>query len=88
MGAGLPAASDFILVIAVQGLFLIAVLRLFGSQGNERVLVAFAAGLVVPIAAFGLISEISLPLTLLPDLAFVIFLRMLWKSTSAVIIAN
>ena len=42
MGAGLPAAADFVLVIAVQGLFLIAVLRLFGSRGNERVIIAFA----------------------------------------------
>lgn len=80
MGAGLPAAANFVLVIAVQGLYLMAVLRYFGSQGNAnaKILIAFVAGLVVPIMAFGLISEISLPLTLLPDLAFILFLRMLW----------
>jgi len=80
MGAGLPAAVDFVLVVAVQGGFLVAVLRSFGSRGNERNLVAFAAGLVVPIAAIGLISEAVLPLSLLPALAFVLFLRMLWQS--------
>jgi len=35
------------------------------------------------IAAFGLMSEISLPLTLLPALAFVLFLRRLWKEYPA-----
>ena len=34
-------------------------------------------GLVVPIAAIGVISELTLPLALLPDAAFVLFLRML-----------
>jgi hypothetical protein len=67
------------LVVAVQCLFLVAVLRLFSSRGDGRILIAFAAGLVVPIAAFGLVSEASLPLTLLPDLAFALFLRTLWK---------
>jgi hypothetical protein len=42
MGTGLPAAADFVLVIAVQGLFLVAVLRFFGPRDNERVLIAFA----------------------------------------------
>jgi len=79
MGVGLPAALDFVLVIAVQAGFLVAVLRLFGVGGNERLLIAFAGGLVVPIATFGLVSEIRLPLTVLPDLAFVLFLRMLWR---------
>jgi hypothetical protein len=37
----------------------------------------------VPIAAFGLISEVSLPLTLLPDVAFVLFLRSLWVKYQA-----
>jgi len=37
----------------------------------------------VPIAAIGVISELPLPLALLPDLAFVLFLRMLWKEYPA-----
>jgi hypothetical protein len=77
MGAGLPAAADFLLVIALQGAFLLGVLRVIGSRGNERDLIAFSLGLVVPIAAIGVISELSLPLALLPDIAFVLFLRKL-----------
>jgi len=78
MGAGLPATVGFVLVVAVQGLFLVGVLRVVGSQENERNLIGLALGLVVPIAAIGVISELPLPLALLPDLAFVLFLRMLW----------
>jgi len=78
MGAGLPAAVDFVIAIALQGSFLLGVLRVVGSRGNERDLVAFSLGLVLPIAAIGVISEIPLPLALLPDLAFVLFLRRLW----------
>lgn len=79
MGAGLPAAGDFVLVVAVQGAFLLGVLRAAGSRQNERVLIGFALGLVLPIAAIGVISELPLPLSLLPDVAFVLFLRVLWK---------
>jgi hypothetical protein len=79
MGAGLPAAADFAVVVALQAAYLIAALRFLGSMENERNLLAFAAGLVVPIAAIGLISEASLPLTLLPALAFVLFLGRLWR---------
>jgi hypothetical protein len=78
LGIGVPAALDFLLVVGVQGAFLLAVLRFFGSRSNERILIAFAAGLVLPIAAIGVISEISLPLTLLPAAAFMLFLRRLW----------
>ncbi len=78
MGAGLPAAVDFVLVVALQGLFLVGVLRVIGSRGNERNLIAFSLGLVVPIAAIGVISELPFALALLPDMAFVLFLRMLW----------
>jgi hypothetical protein len=88
MGAGLPAAADFVLVAGVQGLFLLGVLRNVGSRENERNLIALALGLIVPIAAIGVISELPLPLSLLPDLAFVLFLRMLWKGTQQVITAN
>jgi len=37
------------------------------------------AGLVVPVAAIGFIAEFSLPLVLLADLLFVIFI---WKLSS------
>jgi hypothetical protein len=82
-GARLPAAVDLVLVVAVQALFLAGVLRAAGSRGNERQLVALSLGLIVPIAAIGVISELPLALSLLPDAAFVLFLRMLWKQYPA-----
>ena len=78
IGTGAPAAVDFILVVALQGTFLIGVLRVVGSRENERSLIAFSLGLILPIAAIGVISELPLPLALLPDVAFVLFLRRLW----------
>jgi hypothetical protein len=78
MRAGAPASVDFVVVIALQGIFLIGFLRVLGSRGNERNLIAPSLGLVVPIAAIGVISERLLPLALLPDVAFLLFLRMLW----------
>jgi hypothetical protein len=77
-GAHLPAAVDFVLVIVLQGAFLLGVLRVVGSRGNERNLIALSLGLVIPIAAIGVVSELPLSLSLLPDIAFVLFLRMLW----------
>jgi hypothetical protein len=79
-GAGVPALVDFPLVIAIQGLFLAYVLRVAGSAGNERNLVALAFGLVLPIEAFGVISEASLPVPLLADLAAVVFFFRLFKT--------
>ena len=83
MGAGLPAAVDFLLVVFLQGAFLLGFLRVIGSRGNERNLIAFSLGLVVPIAAIGVISELPLALSVLPDIAFVLFLRLLWKQYPA-----
>jgi len=57
---------------------LAGVVRVVGSRENERNLIALALGLVVPIAAIGVISELPLPPALLPDVAFILFLRMLW----------
>jgi hypothetical protein len=79
-GAGAPALVDFVLVILVQGLFLLYVLRIIGSRGNERNLVALSFGLVLPIAAFGVISEASFPVPLLADLGMVVFFLRLFKA--------
>ncbi|HUI00375.1 MAG TPA: hypothetical protein VLU99_02435 [Nitrososphaerales archaeon] len=78
MDASLPAAADLAAVVAVEALFLLATVQSVGSQDNERGLIALALGLVLPIAAIGVISELRLPLTLLPTTAFVLFLRGLW----------
>jgi hypothetical protein len=79
MGAGIPAGVDFGLVIVYQGLFLLFFLRVIGSLENTRNLLAFSFGLIIPIAAIGVAAEIALPMTLLPDLAMVLFFRSLWR---------
>ena len=77
--AGVPASIDFVLVILLQGLFLFYFLREVGTVRDERVLVATMVGLVVPIAAIGVIAEAGLPFTLAGDAAFVMFVRKLWR---------
>jgi len=72
-GAGVPATVDFPLVILVQALFLVYVLRVVGSGENGKILVAFSFGLILPIAAFGVISQAALPLPLLADIVMVAF---------------
>ena len=79
MGSKLPALIDFPLVILVQLLYLFLVLRIIGRSNNERNLIAFAAGLIVPIALFGVISEIELPLSLSAVIIAIVLLRMLWR---------
>ncbi len=82
IGLKLPAAIDFPLVILVQLLYLSLVLRIIGRSNNERNLTAFAAGLIVPIALFGVISEIKLPLSLAAVIIAAVLLRMLWRKYS------
>lgn len=78
-GLGAPPAVDFACVVLLQGLFLVYTLVVVGSRDNGRNLVAFAFGLVVPIAAFGLISEATLPLILVADLVMVVFFIRLFR---------
>jgi hypothetical protein len=75
--SGLPAAIDFPLVIAVQAIFLVYILRSIGSRGNERQSITLALGLILPIAVFGFVAEITLPVILLADLVFALFIRKL-----------
>jgi len=78
-GAGLPAALDVLLVIAVQALYLIYVAR--RRWGNSRrSVIALVLGLLVPIMIFGVLAELAFPLTLLADVAMVVFLRRLWAA--------
>jgi len=79
MGLGAPAGVDFALVVVLQGLFLLYVLRTGDSVDNGRVLVAFAFGLVLPIAAIGVIAEAALPVNLLADLVMVLFFLRLYR---------
>jgi hypothetical protein len=79
-GAGIPAALDLVLVVAVQALYLLWVARR-GLGGAKRSVIAFSLGLLVPIMVFGVLAELELPLTLLADLAVIIFFRELWTSS-------
>ena len=83
MGAKLPASLVVLLVVLVQGIFLVIVLRTMGRHNNERNIIALSAGLVVPIAVFGLVSQISLPLSILVDAALFIFFYNLWKNNGS-----
>jgi len=78
-GAGAPAWAVFILVALVQALFLVYVLKVAGSSGNEPQVIALSFGLILPIAAIGLIATVTFPLGLLGDLAMVLFFRKLWR---------
>ena len=77
LGIGrVPALMDMVSVVLVQALFLFYVRSVIGRQNNERQLVAFASGLVFPLAFIGFIAELHLPLVLAVDLAFALFI---WK---------
>jgi len=79
MGVGAPAPVVLVLVIFAQGLFLVYVLRVAGSSYNEPQVIALSFGLIIPIAAIGLIATIAVPVALLGDLVMVLFFRMLWR---------
>jgi hypothetical protein len=77
-GVGLPAGIDFIVVLVVQALYL-AYLTRKNWHDRPRSLIALAIGLVIPIAVFGVVAELALPMTLLADAAIFIFFRRLWR---------
>jgi hypothetical protein len=79
MSEGAPALVVLLLVILTQGLFLVYVLRVAGSSNNEPQVIALSFGLIIPIAAIGLIATITVPAALVGDLAMVLFFRMLWR---------
>lgn len=80
-GTGAPAVVDFCCTFAVQGAFLVYVLRVGGAAGNGQNLAAFAFGLVIPIAVFGALAEASLPVVLLADAVMVAFFVRLLRET-------
>lgn len=82
IASGLPPLLVFPAVIFVQSLFLFFVMRNIGQVGNERNLIAFAIGLIMPIALFGLLSQITLPVIYLVDFTMILFFRKLWSKYS------
>lgn len=80
----MPAALDFVLVLLVQTLFLVYIVPSAGIGENRKGLLSLALGLILPIAVFGVIAEITLPMTLLADAFMILFFRRLWmKGTLA-----
>jgi hypothetical protein len=73
--APLTGALDLVLA---AGLFL-AVQRGIGRQRNEPQLVLLALGVTLPIAVFGLLSQIRLPVVLVVDLLYGLFFWLLWR---------
>lgn len=71
---------SFIFTILLQALYLAFVVRSIGSIGRERQAIALVLGLLVPIMAIGLVSQVVLPLVVLADAGTVLFLREVWAS--------
>jgi len=78
-GAGAPALLDFLLVVAVQALYLLYLARKSWG-GARKSMIAFVLGLLVPIMIFGVLAELTLPLTLVADIAMVVFFRRVWAN--------
>ncbi len=78
-GIGLPSVLDFLLVLFVQALFLLYLIRRVGSLGNELALLSLSIGLIAPIAVFGIVAQLALPLVLLADMALFVFFRRLLR---------
>ena len=79
-GAGAPALLDFLLVVAVQALYLLYLARKSWG-GARKSMIAFVLGLLVPIMIFGVLAELTLPLTLVADIAMVVFFRRVWANS-------
>jgi hypothetical protein len=79
MGAKLPAYAVTPLVVLLQTSFLVYVLRVIGRTNNERNLIVLAAGLISPLAIFGIVSQISLPLVIVVDIELIAFFAKLWR---------
>ncbi len=77
--ANSPPAEVIALEAFIALLLVLIVLRSIGSQGNEKQKLALAIGLITPIALFGFLASISLPLVILADLWLAIYLRGLWR---------
>ena len=75
------AAPPFVAVVGyllVGGAALLWVLRNIGASSHERRLVALVGGLFVFILLGGVVTQVTLPIVLGADAAFLLFLRWLW----------
>ena len=77
--AHVPAAVTGALDLLAGALLFEAVRRGVGRSGNEAHLTLLAFGATLPIAVFGLIAQLRLPLVLLVDLGYLLFFLTLWR---------
>ena len=71
-----PMIVNFLVALALVRL----AYRFVGREQNQTHKVALAAGLLIPVAAFGLIASLgTIPLVLGADAALVLFTRRLWQ---------
>jgi hypothetical protein len=77
--AGGPAPLTAAVDLALAALSFFAVQRTIGRRGNEGHWVLLAFGITLPIALFGLLSQIGLPVVLAVDLVYGGFFSMLWR---------
>jgi hypothetical protein len=75
----LPPLVAVVGCLVVGVVSLLWVLRNIGVQGNERRELALIGGLFVFVQLDGIVSQITLPIVLAADAAFLLFLRWLWR---------
>ena len=73
------AVLTFVLVAVFEGGYLWLVFHSLSFPGNERHLLAFSLGAVIPLIPFGLISEFPIEIVLLADLAILLFYGQLFR---------
>lgn len=80
-GANAPPILPSLLDILFTILIVTRAFRSMGSRNNQEQKVAFAIGLLSPIAVFGIIASIAQYnlLIVLADLSFILFSRKLWR---------
>ncbi|MCI4343744.1 MAG: hypothetical protein L3J92_06505 [Thermoplasmata archaeon] len=71
----LAGAVDFAIILAV----FLAVWWEIGRSSNEPQLILLALGVVLPLAAVGLVAQWFLPVVLVPDMLAALFFGTIWK---------
>lgn len=73
------AALTFVIVLAFEGVYAWWVFRFLKFPGNERHLLAFSAGAIVPIIPFGVVTQFPLEFVLIADAGIFLLYRNLFK---------
>jgi len=79
LALGLSPLDAMAAMYLMEGMLLLAVLRVVGVSGNERVLIGLASGILLPVCIFGVLAELPFAAPFLADLLMLWFLRRLWR---------